>query len=116
MTALWAGPDGDAWKRHKIQIYGWLNVGANFSTSKGGVNPAAGKYDNFPTAYDEVPNAIEPDQEVLYIERQPDTVQTEHLIGDSGLPGFGDSITVSPRRRAISASNCSGILPGKGWL
>jgi hypothetical protein len=79
MTAVWDGPDGDGWKRHKIQIYGWLNVGANFSTSKGGVNASEGKYDNFPTAYDEVPNAIEPDQEVLYVERQPDTVQTEHF-------------------------------------
>src|SRR5580704_11909007 len=47
MTALWNGPDGDFWKKSKIQIYGWLNVGANFSTSKGGVNPVAGKYDNF---------------------------------------------------------------------
>jgi hypothetical protein len=79
MTALWSGSDSDAWKKSKIQIYGWLNFSANFSTSKGGVNPSAGKYDNFPTAYDEVPNAIEPDQEVLYIERQPDTVQTDHF-------------------------------------
>jgi hypothetical protein len=37
------------------------------------------KYGNFPTAYDEVPNAGEPDQEVLYVERQPDTVQTDHF-------------------------------------
>lgn len=88
MTAVWAGPDGDAWKRHKIQIYGWLNVGANFSTSKSGVNPVAGKYDNFPTAYDEVPNAIEPDQEVLYIERQPDTVQTGHFDWGFRLAGL----------------------------
>jgi hypothetical protein len=57
MTALWEGPHGDAWKKSRIQIYGWLNVGANFSTSKRGVNPSAGKYENFPTAYDEVPNA-----------------------------------------------------------
>ena len=46
MTALWTGPDGDFWKKSKIQIYGWLNVGGNFSTTKGGVNPSAGKYDN----------------------------------------------------------------------
>ena len=55
--------------------------GGSFSTSKAGVNLSAGKYDNFPTAYDEVPNAIEPDQEVLYIERQPNTVQTDHFDG-----------------------------------
>jgi hypothetical protein len=53
------------------------------------MNPSAGKYDNFPTAYDEVPNAIEPDQEVLYIERQPDRA-TDHFdwgICLSGLCG-----------------------------
>ena len=88
MTALWNGTNGDAWKKSKIQIYGWLNVGGNFSTSKGGVNPSAGKYDNFPTAYDEVPNAIEPDQEVLYIERQPDTVQTDHFDWGFRLAGL----------------------------
>jgi hypothetical protein len=85
MTALWSGPHGDTWKKSKIQIYGGLNVGGNFSTSKGGVNPSAGK-DNFPTAYDEVANAIEPDQEVLSIERQPDTVQTDHF--DWGISPF----------------------------
>jgi hypothetical protein len=88
MTALWEGPHGDAWKKSKIQIYGWLNVGANFSTSKSGVNPSLGKYENFPTAYDEVPNAIEPDQEVLYIEREPDTVQTDHFDWGFRLSGL----------------------------
>jgi hypothetical protein len=79
MTALWSGPQGDVWKKSKIQILGWLNVGGSFSTSKAGVHPSAGKYANFPTAYDEVPNAIETEQEVLYIERQPDTVRTDHF-------------------------------------
>jgi hypothetical protein len=115
MTALWEGPHGDFWKNSKIQIYGWLNVGANFSTSKGGVNPSEGKYDNYPTAYDEVPNAIEPDQEVLYIERQPDTVQTAST-GVSAYPASGDSITVSPPQRAISVNNCSGIHREKSMV
>ncbi len=48
MTAVWDGPDGDGWKRHKIQIYGWLNVGANFSTSKGGVNACRREVRQFP--------------------------------------------------------------------
>lgn len=78
MQALWSGPHGDAWKRSGIQIYGWLNFGGNFSTSHNtiGLN---GKYNNFPTSYDEVGNSIQPDQEVLYIERQPNTVQTDHF-------------------------------------
>jgi hypothetical protein len=88
MTALWSGPNGEWWKQNKIQIYGWFNVGGNLSTSKGGVNPVLGKYDNFPSAYDEVPNAIEPDQEVVYIERQPDTVQTDHFDWGFRLTGL----------------------------
>jgi hypothetical protein len=73
MTALWGGKNGDWWKKNKIQIYGWLNAGANVSTSK---QPG---YSNFPEAYAERGNSIELDQEVLYIERQPDTVQTDHI-------------------------------------
>ena len=73
MTAIWGGENGDAWKKSGIQIYGWLNAGANESTSK------APGYSNFPEAYAERGNTIELDQEVLYIERQPDTVQTDHI-------------------------------------
>ncbi|MBV8551132.1 MAG: TonB-dependent receptor [Acidobacteriaceae bacterium] len=73
MQALWGGSSGQAWRESGVQIYGWLNAGFNISSSnKGG-------YDNYPTAYDERGNTIQPDQEVLYIERQPDTVQTEHF-------------------------------------
>jgi Putative beta-barrel porin-2, OmpL-like. bbp2/Carboxypeptidase regulatory-like domain len=72
MTAIWGGSNGDWWKKTGIQIYGWLNAGANVSTSKGG------GYSNFPEAYAER-EGFELDQEVLYIERQPDTVQTDHI-------------------------------------
>ncbi len=72
MTAIWGGSNGDAWKKSGIQIYGWLNAGANVSTSKGG------GYANFPEAYAER-QGVQLDQEALYIERQPDTVQTDHL-------------------------------------
>jgi Putative beta-barrel porin-2, OmpL-like. bbp2/Carboxypeptidase regulatory-like domain len=72
MNAIWGGSNGDWWKNSGIQIYGWLNAGANVSTSKGG------GYSNFPEAYAER-QGFELDQEVLYIERQPDTVQTDHV-------------------------------------
>ena len=72
MTAIWGGSNGDWWKKTGVQIYGWLNAGANVSTSKGG------GYSNFPEAYAER-QGFELDQEVLYIERQPDTVQTDHV-------------------------------------
>lgn len=73
MEAIWSGKNGEAWKRSGVQIYGWLNFGCNGSTS------AKSRYANFPEAYAEVSDACLPDQEVLYIERQPDTVQTDHF-------------------------------------
>jgi hypothetical protein len=73
MTAVTAGSHGQFWKDSKIQMYGWLNLGFNVSSSN---KPG---YSNLPTAYDERPNTFQPDQEVLYIERQPDTVQTDHF-------------------------------------
>ncbi len=76
MTALWAGPHGDWWKKSKIQIYGWANAGLNFSTSTQSVG---GKYANAPAAYPQIPNSIQLDQFTLYIERQPDTVQKDHF-------------------------------------
>jgi Putative beta-barrel porin-2, OmpL-like. bbp2 len=52
---------------------GWLNAGCNVSTSH------KSRYANFPEAYAEVSDACLPDQQVLYIERQPDTVQKDHF-------------------------------------
>jgi hypothetical protein len=73
MQALWSGPHGEAWKKSRVQIYGWLNAGCNVSTSH------KSRYANFPEAYAEVSDACLPDQQVLYIERQPDTVQKDHF-------------------------------------
>ncbi len=92
MTAIWGGSNGDWWKKTGIQIYGWLNAGANVSTSK---QPG---YSNFPEAYAVRGNSIELDQEVLYIERQPDTVQTDHIdwgFRVSGLYGLDYRFTTA---------------------
>jgi len=72
-TALQNGPHGDWWKKANIQIYGWVDVGMNLSTS------SARPYGNLPAAYAEVPNTFQLDQATLYIERTPDTVQTDHF-------------------------------------
>src|SRR5580704_11183589 len=72
-TALQTGPHGDWWKKANIQIYGWVDVGMNVSTS------SARPYGNLPAAYAEVPNTFQLDQATLYIERVPDTVQTDHF-------------------------------------
>ena len=55
-----------------IQTYGWIDVGANISTS---TTPQGG---NAPAAYLYRPNTIQLDQAVLYLERTPDTVQKDH--------------------------------------
>ena len=56
---------------NNIQTYGWIDVGANLSTSKvhGG---------NAPAAYDYNPNAFDLNQLVEYVERVPDMVQKDH--------------------------------------
>ncbi len=72
-TALQSGPNGDWWKKENIQIYGWVDFGMNISTSTNG------PYANAPAAYAQIPNSFVLDQATLYIERTPDTVQTDHF-------------------------------------
>ena len=72
-TALYGGKHGDWLKKNNIQIYGWLDVGMNLSSSHDGV------YANAPAAYPQVANAFTLDQTTLYIERVPDTVQRAHF-------------------------------------
>jgi hypothetical protein len=72
-TALQTGPNGEWWKKANIQIYGWADLGMNLSTS------SARPYGNLPAAYAEVPNTFQLDQLTLYIERTPDTIQTDHF-------------------------------------
>lgn len=59
--------------RGRTKIYGWSNDGFDVSTSNKGDGA------NAPAAYYVNPNRIIADQEVLFIERLPDTVQTEHV-------------------------------------
>ena len=57
-------------KRNRIKVYGWVNPGVSFSTSRDS---------NIPQTYSIVPNRLELDQAVLRFERVPDTVQTDHV-------------------------------------
>ncbi len=56
-------------KKNGIKFYGWVDGGGDISSSK---------YSNAPTAYDLVPNSVQLDQAIFRIEREPNTVQTEH--------------------------------------
>ena len=57
----------------RVKVYGWLNGGFNVSTSNKGDGA------NAPAAYYYNPNRVTPDQQVLYIERLPNTVQIDHV-------------------------------------
>lgn len=70
MEALYAGPNGKVWENSRVKVYGWLEGSFNLSTST---------HSNLPSAYDIYANRIEMDQAVLYIERLPDTVQTDNI-------------------------------------
>lgn len=72
-TAIYGSKHGQWMKKANIQVYGWVDVGLNLSTSHDG------RYANAPAAYPQVANRVTLDQFTLYIERVPDTVQTDHF-------------------------------------
>jgi hypothetical protein len=69
-TIYQSGRFGQWLKDQRINIYGWVEFGANASTS--GVN-------NLPAAYEYRPNQPELDQLVLYFARKPDEAQRSHV-------------------------------------
>jgi hypothetical protein len=84
MEAIYAGPNGEAWKKSRIQIYGWETFSWNVSTS---TNSSRGPNGNFPLIYDLRPNRVEQNQFVLYVERVPDEFQTDHVDWGFRLSG-----------------------------
>jgi hypothetical protein len=73
MVALGNTQLGSAMNAAHVQVYGWIEPGANISTNS--VKPGG----NAPVGYDYTPNTIQLDQSVVYIERLPDTVQNDHF-------------------------------------
>jgi hypothetical protein len=92
MEAIYASPNGNLWKKGRIQIYGWEDFSWNVSIS---TNSSRGPKANFPLIYDLRPNRIEQNQFVLYIERVPDEFQTDHIDWGFASPEFMGSITAS---------------------
>lgn len=72
MKALHGTALGDWMNDNHVEVWGWINGGFNLSTSQG-------KGGNLPAAYDYSANLPMLNQVVTYIERVPDTVQTDHL-------------------------------------
>ena len=56
-----------------FQLYGWIDPGFNVSTNH--QQPAG----NSPISYAYTPNTVQLDQAVIYLDRFPDTVQTDHV-------------------------------------
>ena len=80
---------GEALKKKRIKVYGWINASGNLSNCKNS---------NSPDSYWIVPNRIELDQIVLRAEREVDSVQMEHLD-----VGFRSSILVGMDYRFMTA-------------
>jgi len=79
MEAIYGGSNGPAWEQSKVKAYGWLEGSFNLSTSHNS---------NYPSAYDIFANRIEFDQAVVYMERLPDSVQTDHFDWGFHLTGL----------------------------
>ena len=91
MVALAPSGVGKALGDAHIQVYGWVDVGGNYSSNH--VNGG-----NSPGAYDYEPRRVQLDQAVLYIERTPDTVQRDHVdwgFRVSGIYGVDYRYTTS---------------------
>jgi len=92
--ALWSA--FPALKANRIKVYGWVNVGFDFSTSN---------KSNIPESYAIVPNKLELDQAVVRIERVPDTVQRDHVDWGFRLTRCTASIIAGRRRKDGLADN-----------
>ncbi len=75
MQALYDGPNGKWWYDNRIQLYGWVTVGGNISSSHNNTVPN----NAFPSVYGDQANRIINDQEVLYLERLADMDQQNHI-------------------------------------
>jgi hypothetical protein len=70
MKALQGTYPGDLLDSQRIRLYGWVTVEGNASTSR---------FSNAPDSYWIRPNKFDMDQAIIRLERQADTVQTDHI-------------------------------------
>jgi hypothetical protein len=82
MAALSNTELGKSMNAGHVQVYGWVNVGGNLSTNT--LKPGG----NWPSSYMYTPNTVQLDQAVIYVERLPDTVQTDHIDWGFRLSGI----------------------------
>jgi len=73
MAALANTSLGQWMQEHHFQVYGWVEPGFNISSNT--TKPGG----NGPIGYSYTPNVVQLDQAVVYLDRFPDTVQTDHF-------------------------------------
>ncbi len=87
MQTIYDGPHGQAWYDSRVQMYGWVTLAGNYSSSRNSdpnsratqLNGTSPQQNNFPEVYGVRSGRIELDQAVLYIERMADENQTDHI-------------------------------------
>jgi hypothetical protein len=70
MEAIYSTPCGEAIKKSRVKAYGWINGSGNLSNCRNS---------NTPDSYWIVPNRFELDQFIFRVEREVDSVQTDHV-------------------------------------
>jgi Putative beta-barrel porin-2, OmpL-like. bbp2 len=70
MQALQGTWEGDLLDSSRTRVYGWVNASGNVSTSH---------HSNMPDSYWIAANSFQMDQTVVRVERQVDSVQTDHI-------------------------------------
>ena len=70
MKGIYKTPYGEAIKQSRVMAYGWINGSGNLSTCRNS---------NMPDSYWFVPNRFELDQFIFRVEREVNSVQTEHI-------------------------------------
>lgn len=70
MKAIYKTPWGEVIKKSRVVAYGWINASGNRSNCR---------HSNTPDSYWIVPNIVELDQIIFRVEREVDSVQTDHV-------------------------------------
>ncbi len=87
MQAIYGGGEfGKELERQRLQMYGWIDVSGNVSSSHN-PNLHNGEGSNFPEAYDQRGNRMELNQLALYFERPVDEYQVDHVDWGFRLAG-----------------------------
>ncbi len=85
---------------NNIQVYGWVDPGLNLSTN---TRKPGG---NAPIGYAYTPNTVQLDQAVIYVERTPDTVQTDHIDWGFRISGiYGENYRYTTSRWSTARSS-----------